>query len=144
MSDPLLVVCPHCRKRNRLPVQRLGEHPNCGSCGQALFSGAPVEVDSAGFDSHGRGDLPVLVDVWATWCGPCRTMAPHFAAAAKTLEPQVRLLKLEIDAAPDIARRYGIQSVPTLLLMRHGQVLAQTAGAMDTSRLVGWVRSNLH
>jgi thioredoxin 2 len=71
-------------------------------------------------------------------------MAPHFAAAAKTLEPQVRLLKLEIDAAPDIARRYGIQSVPTLLLMRHGQVLAQTAGAMDTSRLVGWVRSNLH
>jgi thioredoxin 2 len=144
MSDPILVVCPHCQKRNRLPAARLEERPACGSGGKALFTGAPVEVDSGGFEAHQRGDLPVLTDVWATWCGPCRTMAPHYAAAAKALEPRLRLLKLEIDGAPDIARRYGIQSVPTLLLMRRGQVLAQTAGAMDATRLAAWVRSHLH
>jgi len=143
MSDPVLVVCPHCQKRNRLPVARLGERPNCGSCGKPLFANEPVEVDSAGFDAHQRGDLPVLIDVWAAWCGPCRAMAPQYAAAAKTLEPNVRLLKLDIDRAPDIARRFGIQSVPTLLLMRQGKVIAQAAGAMDATRLVAWVRSHL-
>ena len=142
MADPLITVCPSCRKLNRIPAARLAEKPNCGACGQPLFSGHPVEVDSAGFDRHAQGDLPVLVDVWAAWCGPCRTMAPMFERAAATLEPGMRLLKLNLDEAPDIARRYGIQSVPTPLLLEKGKLKAQTAGAMDAGRIVGWARGN--
>ena len=142
MPDPLITVCPACQKMNRLPAARLAEKPNCGACGQPLFAGKPVDVDSAGFDRHTRGDLPVLVDVWAPWCGPCRTMGPMFERAAATLEPAVRLLKLNLDNSQDIAQRFGIQSVPTLLLLDHGRLKAQTAGAMDTARIVAWARAN--
>jgi thioredoxin 2 len=142
MADPLLTVCPACQKMNRIPAVRLAEKPNCGACGKPLFTGEPVDVDSAAFDRHARGDLPVLVDVWAPWCGPCRTMSPMFARAAEALEPGMRLLKLNLDNAPDIGRRFGIQSVPTLLLLHNGQLKAQTAGAMDAGRIVAWARDN--
>lgn len=142
MTDPLMAVCPACRKRNRIPAARLGEKPVCGACGQALFAGHPVEVDGAGLDRHAEGDLPVLVDVWAPWCGPCRTMGPMFERAAAALEPGMRLLKLNLDAAPEIGRRFGIRSVPTLLLLHRGKLKAQTAGAMDSGRIVAWARAN--
>jgi thioredoxin 2 len=142
MSDPLITVCPACQKMNRIPAARLAEKPTCGACGAALFTGHPVEVDSAGFDRHARGDLLVLVDVWAPWCGPCRMMGPMFERAAATLEPRLRLLKLNLDNAPDIGRRFGIQSVPTLLLLDHGKLKAQTAGAMDAGQIIAWAQEN--
>ncbi len=142
MTEPVIVLCPSCRKRNRIPASRLAEKPVCGACGQPIFTGHPVEVDSAGFDRHASGDLPVLVDVWAPWCGPCRMMGPMFERAAGELEPAMRLLKLNLDTAPDIGRRFGIQSVPTLLLLQGGQLKAQTAGAMDARAIVAWAKAN--
>ena len=141
MTEPVIVLCPSCRKRNRIPASRLAEKPVCGACGQPIFTGHPVEVDSAGFDRHASGDLPVLVDVWAPWCGPCRMMGPMFERAAELLEPRARLLKLNLDEAPETARRFGIQSVPTLLLTGQGHLIAQTAGAMDSRAIIDWAKS---
>ncbi|MGA8052474.1 MAG: thioredoxin TrxC [Burkholderiales bacterium] len=142
MVDPVHVVCPQCSTANRVPRERLPDGPTCGKCKKLLFEGHPVELDAAAFDRQLRSsDLPILVDFWAPWCGPCRAMAPQFERAARELEPAVRLAKVNTDVEQAVAGRYGIRSIPTLVLFRNGREVARQAGAMDASSLVRWVRS---
>jgi len=140
----LHVVCPHCASVNRLPAERLAAGGKCGKCHQPLFAGRPVELTGSSFAQHiERSDLPVLVDFWAPWCGPCKMMAPIFAEAAARLEPQVRLAKVDTEAQQSLAMQYGIRSIPTLVLFRGGREVARAAGAMDLGNLLAWVRQHL-
>jgi thioredoxin 2 len=144
MTNPKHIVCPHCGGINRVPGERSAAQAHCGTCKAKLFDGEPLAVDAAAFDRHtGKNDIAVLVDVWAPWCGPCRSMAPQFAKAAQMLEPDVRLLKLNSDEQPAISARYGIRSIPTMLLFKNGKLAAQTSGAMEATKIVAWARSNL-
>lgn len=142
-ADALTLPCPHCHALNRVPTARLGEHPNCGKCHQPLFTGHPVALDSTSFGIHaGRSDLPLLVDFWAPWCGPCRMMAPAFEEAARTLEPQVRLAKVNTEEVQDLAARFAIRSIPTMVLFRGGREVARQSGAMNAAGIVQWTQSH--
>ncbi len=144
MAEAVHVVCPHCDGTNRVPTLRLAEGPRCGRCHDALFTGSPVALDTTRFARHLKdGDLPLLVDFWASWCGPCRTMAPIFHEAAAALEPQVRLVKVDTEQEQGLAARYAIRSIPTLLFLRSEREVARIAGAMDLGRLVAWTRQYL-
>ncbi len=144
MSDNLHVVCPHCDAVNRLPATRLDERPTCGQCRQALFTGQPVELTASNFDRHiGRSDLPVVVDFWAPWCGPCRSMAPAFARAASELEPRVRLAKVDTERQQQLAARFNICSIPTLAIFRNGREITRQSGAVDAPTLQRWIRAQL-
>jgi thioredoxin 2 len=144
MSATRNIVCPHCAATNRVPTARPAREARCGGCHGALFDGHPVAVDGARFARHrAANDIAVLVDVWAPWCGPCRTMAPMFERAAASLEPEVRLLKLNADEEQQVSAEYGISGIPALLLFRGGELIARTAGAMDANRIVAWTRQQL-
>ena len=144
MTEAHQVVCGNCGRINRLPAGREPAGARCGACHQPVFTGHPVEVDEEGFARHvAHSDIPVLVDVWAPWCGPCRAMAPMFERAAQQLEPNVRLLKLNSDKAPGLSSRLGISGIPTLLLMRGGREIARHAGAMDARTIVTWTEAGV-
>ena len=143
MSAPLHLVCPHCDAVNRVPAARLVDAPSCGKCAKPLFTAHPVDLDATSFDRHiGRSDIPVLVDFWAPWFGPCRQMAPAFVQAAGMLEPKVRLAKVDTEAQQALAARFGIRSIPTLALFRGGREVARQAGAMGAADIVRWVNSH--
>jgi len=144
VSQPLSIPCPYCQALNRVPVGRISEHPACGRCKKALFAGHPVELTTANFDAvAGRGDLPVLVDFWAPWCGPCLGFAPVFSAAAGQLEPRLRLAKVDTEAQPQLSQRFGIRSIPTLLLLRQGREVARQSGALNAAQLRQFVDGTL-
>jgi thioredoxin 2 len=145
MAESLHIVCPHCEAVNRVPADRLKNEPVCGKCARALFTGHPVELNSAAFMKHiSRNDIPVLVDFWAPWCGPCRMMAPAYEQAAQRLEPEFRVVKLNTEEARDVAARYAIRSIPTLAVFRNGQEVARQAGAMDTRNIMAWAQAHAH
>lgn len=144
MSNTKHVVCLECEAVNRVPQDRLGAGAKCGKCHSPLFSGAPAALDERGFMRQvSRSDLPLVVDFWASWCGPCRMMAPAFEEAARVLEPQARLVKINTEEAQGLANRLGIRSIPTLAVFRGGEEVARTAGAMDARQLVAWVQQHL-
>ena len=143
MNDSLHLVCPHCHATNRMPAARLTEQPRCGQCHRPLFVAHPVELTAADFEKHlGHNDIPMLVDFWAPWCGPCRMMAPAYEQAAVQLEPHMRLAKVNTEEEQTLAARFGIRSIPTLILFRQGREVARQAGAMGMADIVRWARAH--
>ena len=148
MESSLHIVCPHCDTINRVPRTRLvggdGGSGRCGKCRKPLFEGRPVALDTARFERHlAKSGVPLLVDFWAPWCGPCRIMAPEFDRAAALLEPSVRLVKVNVDEEPALAQRFQVRSIPSLVLAFEDRELARAAGARTAPQLVDWTRGQL-
>jgi thioredoxin 2 len=138
----MLVVCPQCHAANRLPAERAGDDPVCGKCGAPLLDGAPVTLDEASFERFvGRSELPVVVDFWASWCGPCLAMAPQFERAARQLKGEAVFAKVDSDAQSRLSSRFAIRSIPTMVLFRNGAEVKRQSGALQTPQIVAWARS---
>lgn len=141
MTDPLLIPCPACNGLNRIPASRLSDAPRCGRCKTMVLPDTPASLTQQNFAAQLRGDLPLLVDVWADWCGPCKTFAPTFQQAAKQLQGRCRLGKLDSEANPQLAAQLGIRSIPSLILFRGGVEVARQSGALPLPQLLAWLRS---
>jgi thioredoxin 2 len=137
------VVYPSCNSVNRIPREKDARKAKCGQCHQPLFTGRPLPVSPKSFATQiERNDIPILVDFWAQWCGPCRAMAPVYERIASEFEPKVRFLKVDTEAEPELSARYSIRSIPTLMLFRHGKIVAQKAGAVGAEALRSWLRQH--
>lgn len=141
MSQPVLIPCPQCNALNRIPTERLREAPRCGRCKAGVLPAAPIEITQDNFAGQIKGDLPLLLDVWAEWCGPCRGFAPTFAQAAQQLQGRCRLGKLDSDANPQLSGQLAIRSIPSLILFRGGRELARQSGALPLPQLLAWLRA---
>jgi thioredoxin 2 len=140
----MIIACPHCDTLNLIPVERLDQQPSCGKCKQKVFIGAPIELTAANFSQHAnKSELPLVVDFWASWCGPCKSFAPVFTQAAKAWEPKFRFGKLNTEEQQALAAQFNIRSIPTLMIFKQGKMLTQQSGAMPAASFNQWLESHI-